>query len=70
MEKADTKNKAVKSEDIKNKASKKDKIDFSKLGATVKIIALKGNTMKGGKEYTVSNNVAQVLIEKGAAKLK
>jgi len=55
---------------IKNKAVKKKKPDFSKLGENVDIIALKSKHLKENKEYNVSKDMAIVLINKGAAKLK
>ena len=69
MKKQDLANKAVKKEELKNKAPKKEKINFKELGQEMKIIALKGSLMEEGKEYTVSNNVAEILIKKKKAKL-
>ena len=70
MNKQDLSNKKETPKEVKNKAPKKSKIDFSKLGKEVEIVAGKGTRMVEGKIYKVSNNIAKVLIEKGAAKLK
>ena len=55
---------------IKNKAVKKEKIDFSKLPAQVEIIALKDRHLVEGAVYLVTKESAIILIEKGSAKLK
>tara|TARA_R110002012_G_scaffold166393_1_gene329776 strand:+ start:276 stop:488 length:213 start_codon:yes stop_codon:yes gene_type:complete len=70
MKKQDLSNKKETPDEVKNKAPKKAKIDFSKLGSDLEIVAGKDTRMVEGKIYKVSNNIAKVLIEKGAAKLK
>tara|TARA_R110002012_G_scaffold319259_1_gene539226 strand:- start:171 stop:353 length:183 start_codon:yes stop_codon:yes gene_type:complete len=55
---------------IKNKAVKKKKIDFAKLPQVVDIIALESKFMVKNQVYRVTKQSAEILINKGAAKLK
>jgi hypothetical protein len=55
---------------IKNKAIKKKKPDFSKLGDRVDVIALESKHLIKNKEYNVTKEAAIILVNKGAAKLK
>tara|TARA_R110002050_G_scaffold162784_2_gene292649 strand:- start:541 stop:723 length:183 start_codon:yes stop_codon:yes gene_type:complete len=55
---------------IKNKAVKKKKIDFAKLPQVVDIIALESKFMLKNRVYRVTKQSAEILINKGAAKLK
>lgn len=45
-------------------------IDWSKLGDTVEIIAGDHKHLEAGKVYPVTKEVAKLLVEKKAAKLK
>ena len=54
---------------IKTKPAKK-KVDLSKLADRVDIIALDSKHMVKDKEYNVTKEMAIILINKGAAKLK
>jgi len=54
---------------IKKKPSKK-KVDLSKLADRVDIIALEDKHLQKEKEYNVTKEMAIILIDKGAAKLK
>ena len=64
MEKKELKNK-----EVKKKPSKK-KVDLSKLADRVDIIALDSKHMVKDKEYNVTKEIAIILINKGAVKLK
>jgi len=64
MEKKELKNK-----EVKKKPSKK-KVDLSKLADRVDIIALDSKHMVKDKEYNVTKEMAIILINKGAVKLK
>jgi hypothetical protein len=64
MEKKELKNK-----ELKKKPAKK-KVDLSKLADKVDIIALDGKHLQKDKEYNVTKEMAIILINKGAAKLK
>ena len=55
---------------IKNKAVKKEKVDLSKLPSMVDIIALEDKHLEKDATYNVTKEMAIILIEKGAAKLK
>ena len=54
---------------IKTKPAKK-KVDLSKLADRVDIIALENKHLQKGREYNVTKEMAIILINKGAAKLK
>jgi hypothetical protein len=62
-------NKELKNKEAKKKPSQK-KVDLSKLSDRVDIIALDSKHMAKGKEHNVTKDMAIVLINKGAAKLK
>ena len=55
---------------IENKVEKPASIDWSSLPSEVCIIGLKGKHLAEGQEYKTSKETAQILVEKGAAKLK
>ncbi len=57
---------------LQNKSKKKTskKVDLSKLGDMVDIVALKDKHMKEGSAYNVTKEMAIILINKGSAKLK
>ena len=59
----------MKNKEVKKKPAKK-KVDLSKLADKVDIIALGGKHLQKGKEYNVTKEMAIILINKGAAKLK
>ena len=73
-------NKAVKKTKSKSKlpefknppaSPKKEKVDFSNLGAMVTVIATsKSKHLTEGKEYTVTNAKAENFVKFGQAKLK
>ena len=54
---------------IKTKPAKK-KVDLSKLPKIVEIVGLDSKHLSKGKSYTVKKEMAIILINKGAAKLK
>jgi len=60
----------MKKNDLENKAVKQKakKVDLSKLADKVNVIITKGNDK--GQEYNVTKEMAIILINKGAAKLK
>ena len=55
---------------LKNKAVKKETIDFSSLPENVEVVGMKGNTLKEGVTYPVTKATAILLVNKGFAKLK
>ena len=54
---------------IKNKEVKKE-LDLSKLPKTVDVVGLNSKHLIKGKTYNVHKEMAIILINKGAAKLK
>jgi len=55
----------------KQKAKPQNKsIDWNALGEKVMIIAIDHKHMEEGKEYRVTKEIAKILVEKKAAKLK
>lgn len=66
----------MKKEKVSNKAEKKavdnkaEALDISTLPAEVTIIATSDKHLIMGREYVVTKEMAKLLIEKGAAKLK
>jgi len=71
MEKKEIKNKQETPKTEKKAPKKEKKVDFSKLGDKVEIISTgQSKHMKKGEEYTVTKEVAIILINKGDAKLK
>ena len=65
-------NKSLKTKPATKKAApKKAAIDWSKVADKCRIVGTgKGVHMPLGKEYTVSKDMAKLLIDKGAATLK
>jgi len=61
--------KEIKNKEVKKKPAKK-KVDLSKLADKVDIIALDGKHLQKGRGYNVTKEMAIILINKGAAKLK
>lgn len=55
---------------VENKAPKAVAIDWSSIPAEVWIIGVKGKHLAQGQEYKVTKDMAQILVNKGAAKLK
>ena len=55
---------------VENKAPKAVVIDWSSMKAPVSIIAIKTKHMNAGQEYKVTVEMAKILVENGAAKLK
>jgi hypothetical protein len=70
MEKKEIKNKKQTPKTETKAPKKESKVDFSKLGDKVDIIATGDKNMKKGQEYNVTKEMAIILINKGAAKLK
>ena len=72
MKKEKVSNKAEKSK-VENKVDKKAEavtLDISKLPVEVVIIATSDKHLIMGNEYVVNREMAKLLVEKGAAKLK
>jgi len=56
--------------EIENKAIKPEVIDWTKVESNCIIISLESKHMVKGQEYKVTKEMAQILVTKGAAKLK
>jgi len=56
--------------EIENKAIKPEVIDWNKIESNCIIISLDSKHMVKGQEYKVTKEMAQILVTKGAAKLK
>ena len=55
---------------VENKAPKAAVIDWSSMKAPVEVIAIKSKHLIQNKEYSVTVEMAKILVESGAVKLK